>query len=625
MADETRKAVIEIASTFDGKGTEAAVAAQEKLTNTGVGLATQLPDLNAKTQAYTISTEAEYLAIQKAHNALAARIPVLQAAGKDTAIYEQSLANLSQALSTESALLISEQMENKAVAAAKAEAAEATKAEAAAQLEESEATKINTTAMREQLVILRELMAGRTSRIPGSLSILAGQYGLGGSGFTTGIMAATVAFFAMQESIEGVERASKAADEALKILEEGFGTADIMAMRKAWEEAEVSEIRYWADLRKNAEDYAKDQAQRDIDTAKENYEASTSATSAAKDVSLAMIEDAEKRGVITHAQALAAKYQLDVEYEQKKIQLMKEEDAAELAAKEAELTAKQNQLPAAVDAEQKAFQKAQKDAEDAAAHNAQEAAFQKSVGKGNEAMAKSGVNTDDAEMLREAAESVFGADAVKGKSLSDIAHMMRTATRGGTAVGQLTGAGVSFADAWDISGMFRSSVLGGRSLSDANFAAYEGGEKEAATAQAALNKYQQADVSVDPNVNPAIRAAQSKGDLDDAHTAVRDLIKSIQELQQEISTTSAGNAAKEGSMQEATTIGDIAGAIQAGTAPSKDTIAALIAEATDAKATAEQHQAAVAALRDSLAYLGSSAKDINTIVNGLMTHAIDTA
>jgi hypothetical protein len=618
MADDVKKVEVAITSTYDGKGAAQAVVDQEKLTSTGKGLATALPQMEEATKAYTVSTEAEYLAIQKAHDALAARIPVLQAAQKDTAVYTQTLANLSAALSSESALQIAERMETKAGAAAKAEASEAAKADAAGQLEDAEATKVNTVAMREQLVILRELMAGRTSRIPGSLSILAGQYGMGGAGFATGIIAATAAFFALQESIEGVERASKAADSAMKLLEEGFGTEDINAIRKAWDDAQLSEIKYWADLRRNTEDYLKEKAGTEIATAKESYDASISADQAVKDISLALLEDAEKRGVITHAQALTAKYQLDVEYERKRIQLIEQEDATDVAAKQAELSAKQKQFPGAANSEQDAFVRAQRDAEAAAAHMANERAFQKAMGEGKGAMEKSDVTADDAGALREAAEAMFGSKAVSGKPLSDIAHMMR----GQTIAGMMMN-GTSFSDAWDVSTMFRSSLLGGRSLSGANFAAFEGGEKQFSTAQGALSRYQTADLSIDPSINPAVRAEQSKAQLEDARKSLSDLKKSIDDLTREIPTLKSANSAKDSSLKTSTALSEMAGAISSGASPSTDTLNDLVGAAQDTKATSDQHAAAVAALKDSLMYLGSSAKDINTIVNGLLNYTID--
>jgi hypothetical protein len=84
MADDVKTVQVAITSTYDGRAvaqaaadmeglqgkakfdpslpfwTKQAAAAQDELTNSGKGLASTLPDLNAKTQAYVVTTEAEY-------------------------------------------------------------------------------------------------------------------------------------------------------------------------------------------------------------------------------------------------------------------------------------------------------------------------------------------------------------------------------------------------------------------------------------------------------------------------------------------------------------------------------------------------------------------------------------
>ena len=65
----------------------------------------------------------------------------------------------------------------RSLAAAKTEQTEAEEASAAAALEEAGAHKINTTAMREAMVISRELMSGNISRLPGSAGLLAANMG----------------------------------------------------------------------------------------------------------------------------------------------------------------------------------------------------------------------------------------------------------------------------------------------------------------------------------------------------------------------------------------------------------------------------------------------------------------
>ena len=85
------------------------------------GLASAAPNLEAEARAigaadaaaktFTITNEAEYLAVQKAHAAIAAKIPVLAALGKDTTELVGAQSALSAALSTSSALTVAETME----------------------------------------------------------------------------------------------------------------------------------------------------------------------------------------------------------------------------------------------------------------------------------------------------------------------------------------------------------------------------------------------------------------------------------------------------------------------------------------------------------------------------------
>lgn len=232
MADDIKKVEVAITSAYDGRGATQAAADQEKLTNTGKGLATTLPQMEEATKAYTIRTEEEYLAVQKAHDALAAKIPILQAAGKDTKSYEAALANLSDALSSEKALTIAQTIEQNALNKAKLAAFEAAEADKKAQLEEADATQVNTVALREQLVVLRELMSGRFNRLPGSISILAGASGAGPR-LTEGIMAATMAFVGLDMALSAIEKHDAPLE---KILGEdlGEGIDKAQALADAW-------------------------------------------------------------------------------------------------------------------------------------------------------------------------------------------------------------------------------------------------------------------------------------------------------------------------------------------------------------------------------------------------------
>ena len=131
----------------------------------------------SSSQAYTITTEAELLKAEQLRNKYVELAMSKRLLGIEDEALTAKIAVLDAALSTKSALTVAETMEAKALAAAKTEQTEAEEASAAAVLEEAGAHKINTTAMREAMVISRELMSGNISRLPGSAGLLAANMG----------------------------------------------------------------------------------------------------------------------------------------------------------------------------------------------------------------------------------------------------------------------------------------------------------------------------------------------------------------------------------------------------------------------------------------------------------------
>lgn len=156
MADKDLRIGIKVDADLAGaEATDAAlkkvIADQEKLSNTGAGLATNPADVTAARE-FVVTTQAEYEAIQKTIAALLRKIAVLSAAGESTAVYTAKLAALDKALSSESALAVAEQMESKAIAIKQA-------AEAAtlAQEEERLSTRKSIETKRELRSALRVL------------------------------------------------------------------------------------------------------------------------------------------------------------------------------------------------------------------------------------------------------------------------------------------------------------------------------------------------------------------------------------------------------------------------------------------------------------------------------------
>lgn len=171
-------------------------------------------------KTFTISTEAEYVAVAKAHEAIRARLSVMGAAGKATEDLALAQRNLSAALSTDRALEIARNLEGKQALqtsleriAAEERAAAALRKTTAATRELHGAAGVTSTAMREFTVIGRELANGNFSRLPGSVSILASQFGLLGSllnPVTIGIAGVGAVFYMLYSHIERVNEETNA-------------------------------------------------------------------------------------------------------------------------------------------------------------------------------------------------------------------------------------------------------------------------------------------------------------------------------------------------------------------------------------------------------------------------------
>ena len=146
----------------------------------GYGLATEGKDVFAveSKKAYTVATEAEYVALQKSLLAAQAKLPVMQALGVSTDKLTLDIAALDAALSTESALNVADKLEQDALAAAKLKQAAAAEAAAIAEGEEAGAHQMNAMAMRESLILERELASGNLARTPYSATMLLSRLGV---------------------------------------------------------------------------------------------------------------------------------------------------------------------------------------------------------------------------------------------------------------------------------------------------------------------------------------------------------------------------------------------------------------------------------------------------------------
>lgn len=240
----TKSAVFTDASISTSGGFSQQVAAQQALTVGNRNLASSFAALSASEvgaseagNAYVITTEKEYLAAQALVGKYQQLLLSKQLVGVQDAELAAKIALLDAALSTESALTVAQTIENEALATAEAKAAQEVLGQAGAH-------KINTVAMRESLVVMRELMTGNMTRLPGSLSILGSQLGA-----TVGLIAGVSAGvgyvgYELYKHIEKVEERYR--DAAREIRQETELTEQrfLQAMVKS----EDAAAHFWVEL-----------------------------------------------------------------------------------------------------------------------------------------------------------------------------------------------------------------------------------------------------------------------------------------------------------------------------------------------------------------------------------------
>lgn len=303
MADEAKKLQVSIEATSNlAKVAGDDRAAVEGLTNTGKGLATGQKELEQGSKAFVIATDAEYLAIRKAADALRDRIAVVAAAGGSTMEMEEKLAALNETLSTEQALYVAERVEKNAAARASLEMAEAVKGEAAAH-------GMNAVAMRESAVIMRELAAGRTTRLIGSISILAGQFG----SLASYVIPATFALFGVSEVLKMI---AKDADD----LADKTGPVDFLSNLEArasvLAEAAGAAQSYADKLAQIAtgEQSVSEQLRNQLGLDKAIEVARASLTNAQKGLELAQLQAMEGAGKLSPEQAAEKRAEIEKKY-----------------------------------------------------------------------------------------------------------------------------------------------------------------------------------------------------------------------------------------------------------------------------------------------------------------------
>jgi len=156
-----------------------------------------------------------------------------------------------------------------------------------------------------------------------------------------GIVGCILAFEALKSVLEDI----KALDE-IKLANFTGDQAAIEAVRESYEKARVAAAAFVDEQNHlNRVGLTADEvAKRQIENQKNLASAQEQFNSAAKKFADSEVDERERKGVITHAEALKEKFVLDVEYARRKLQLEAQTEQAELAAKQKELATVKTQL-----------------------------------------------------------------------------------------------------------------------------------------------------------------------------------------------------------------------------------------------------------------------------------------
>lgn len=404
--------------------------------------------------------------------------------------------------------------------------------------------------------LFRISMMSLGAYMPGLETAFYAAFSAGQASFL-GIMGALLAF----------ENEMKSLSDTAAIQEVAFkGDADaIAAVESATQKADIAARLYIEDLvRQNAAGAsAADIAARTVTNYKNLASAQEELDQAQKSVGAASIEARERKGVISHQQALEEKYRLDVSYAQRKIQLEAWTNQQEEAAKRQQLQTEQQQLKASLE-DQKTDQATAKKAEqEKARHDARTqtakdnlASAQKTLdelAKSHGAIIKGQIDDDNVQKLTDYYEKYVGNS--KNVSLPDQFLKLQQAMKS-----------VTNKASWD----FGLTQLLDREIGSQNIPAlakYEGAHQQLSGARNELTALGKTQFDVDLN---AQRASKQLSATDDA---VRSLQASVNKLANELPKLVADHAAKVSNDTTAANLNLTAEAVKNGLQPPSNPLA----------------------------------------------------
>jgi hypothetical protein len=368
------------------------------------------------------------------------------------------------------------------------------------------------------------------SEIPGASALMEAGF----EGATEPMLGATFLLMAGIEMLRSaIEKINKESEASKRIGEEladldSTRSKSTEKVRDALEEAEVAEEVFHHNFIRNTEDAIAKASALAQAILKASIAASEGNDSTRKGVAEKEIEEMEQRGVISHDTALKMKEQLDIQYEQQKLQRMIAQDAVEREIMVTQLNNKQlaigqdKQAEAAAESKYKAADAA-KVKNDAAIDEAQ-AKIEGAKGVMKD-LRSTGVTDDTVQQLNDFV-SKYGGD--ESASLADKFHF---AAMKNLEIGPGAGEAKRLVDLFGSQG-------------DSNLALYQGAQIDIKSAQYDLTHGRAAKPDVDINANNA------KSDLDAARSKMEKDRDDVRALQDKITESDATNAIKEGGAKQ---------------------------------------------------------------------------
>lgn len=347
---------------------------------------------------------------------------------------------------------------------------------------------------RTSHVAMRRLAHAMGSELPGGAALLE-------AGFTAAegsMMSSTFLLIGgvelLREAMAKVNQESEQAKqltEALAAVDAAI-TKTVDAQRAALEKATVAQAEFFHNYLRNAHDAVEVEARLYEARLKASFESANNQDATRKHVADRAIEDLEQRGVLSHAAALKAKEQLDLEYEARKLQRLQAQNLAEESEIQRQQANKEIRLGEDTSAESHAEGQYESATRAKAANDAALDAAKQKIASAEEvkkSLQGTGINEGTIQQLKDTYAKATG-DSSGNASLSEMFHALAAINLHGGGATSALSLNPNVRAAHDI-----VSKLG--SQGDVNLGLYEGAGKSIELAKLDLSRAQRKQAGLD--------------------------------------------------------------------------------------------------------------------------------